>query len=181
MQFTTGGTGIAHSEQNENKNDWVHFLQIWVKPWAKGLPPNYHTQTFSGDEKRTGFVTVLSPLKAGKGASKELEKAAEPSIDGTIPIHADLLMGAAIVPNGSAFSWIVGGKQSVVQKAKGRRAFVHLPKTKDGKAMIALKGKEEIVLGEGDGAYVEGLNAGDELVVESVGSAEAEVVVLDSD
>ncbi len=28
VQFTTGGTGIAHSEQNEHATDEVHFLQI---------------------------------------------------------------------------------------------------------------------------------------------------------
>jgi len=38
-----------------------------------------------------------------------------------------------------------------------------------------------VVLGEGDGAFVGGVEAGDELVVESVGEGEAEVVVLDSD
>lgn len=76
MQFTTAGTGLAHSEQNENANKWVHFLQIWVKPWARGLPPHYHTETFPEEEKRKGFVTIISPLKAGKGATKEEEDAA---------------------------------------------------------------------------------------------------------
>jgi len=39
IQFTTGGTGIAHLEQNEHTKDEVHFLQIWALPWRKGLPP----------------------------------------------------------------------------------------------------------------------------------------------
>jgi len=38
----------------------------------------------------------------------------------------------------------------------------------------------EVELEEGDGAFIRGGDAGDELVVESVGEAEAEVVVLDS-
>ena len=32
VQFTTGGTGIAHSEFNEHRSDTVHFLQIWALP-----------------------------------------------------------------------------------------------------------------------------------------------------
>lgn len=76
MQFTTGGTGIAHSEQNENSNQWVHFLQIWVKPWARGLPPTYHTSSYTEEQKKAGFVTIISPLKAGRNASAEVEKEA---------------------------------------------------------------------------------------------------------
>lgn len=32
VQFTTGGSGIAHSERNENASQPVHFLQIWLFP-----------------------------------------------------------------------------------------------------------------------------------------------------
>jgi len=70
------GTGIAHSEQNENANQWVHFLQIWVKPWARGLPPTYHTSSFTEEQKKAGFVTIISPLKAGRNASAEVVKEA---------------------------------------------------------------------------------------------------------
>lgn len=181
IQFTTGGTGIAHSEQNEHSSKWVHFLQMWVKPWSKSLPPNYHTAIFPESEKRNGFVTLISPLAAGKGASSQEEKAAKPAVEGTIPIHADFLMGAGILPPGEAFSWRVGGAGGVVSKKMDRRAYVHLPATKEGKARIKLFGKEEVELGEGDGAYVSGLKEGDELGVLSMGSEEAEVIVLDSD
>lgn len=50
--------------------------------------------------------------------------------------------------------------------------------TKEGKARIRVGGKEG--LEEGDGIFVSGVNAGDELVVESVGDEEAEVLILDS-
>lgn len=38
--------------------------------------PNYHTASYSEEDKRQRFVTIISPLKAGKGASAEDEKAA---------------------------------------------------------------------------------------------------------
>ncbi len=178
VQFTTGGTGIAHSEENENATLPVHFLQIWALPWKRSLPPNYHTQTFSEEAKRSGFVTIISPLKAGVDASAEEEKAAVPVIKDTIPVHADLLMGAAIIAAGNAFKWKVGGEPEAVREKVGRKVYVHFPNTKEGKSRIRLGGKE--VLEEGDGAFVSHVNAGDELVVESVGDEEAEVVVLDS-
>lgn len=179
VQFTTGGTGIAHSEENEHAKDTVHFLQIWALPWKKSLPPTYHTKSFSEDEKRKEFVTIISPLKDGPNATLDDEKAAVPVMAGTIPIHADLLMGASIIPPESAFAWKIGGNNAVQSKSN-RKTYVHLPMTKNGKAKVRLIGMENVTLEEGDGAFVSNINAGDELVIESVGDEEAEVVVLDS-
>ena len=179
VQFTPWGTGIAHSEENEHKKDTVHFLQIWALPWKNGLPPAYHTMSFAEDEKRKGFVTIISPLKSGPKSTLEEEKAAIPVTAGTIPIHADLLMGASIIPPGSAFSWKIGGNDAV-KSLSDRKTYVHLPMTKNGKARIRMVGANSVELGEGDGAFVSNINAGDELLVESIGEVEAEVVILDS-
>ena len=109
VQFTTGGKGIAHSEENEHSKDWVHFLQIWVTPWKKGLPPTYHTSTYNEVDKRKAFVPIITPLKAGLNATSEEEKAAVPATAGTIPVHADLVFSAGIIPKGDAFDYKVGG------------------------------------------------------------------------
>lgn len=183
VQFTTGGSGIAHSEQNEHASDTVHFLQIWAFPWKRGLTPRYHTRTFPEEDKRKGFVTILSPLKAGLKASEAEEEVAAPAVEGTIPVHADLVMGAGIIAPERAFEWKVGGDAKFGPDAtqdRKRKVFVHLPMTKGGKAKIRLDGRDDAILEEGDGAFCDGLNVGDVLVVESVGSAEAELVLLDS-
>jgi redox-sensitive bicupin YhaK (pirin superfamily) len=179
VQFTTGGRGIAHSEENEHDEDTVHFLQIWVLPWKKGLTPIYHTRTFDEASKRKGFVNIISPLKAGFTATAAQEREAEPVIPETIPIHADLLFAAAIIPKGQTFEWKVGGTDAVTSKSD-RKAYIHVPMTKGGKAKIRLAGREDTVLSEGDGAFVSNVNAGDGLSFESVGDEEAEVVVVDS-
>ncbi|KAK3944026.1 RmlC-like cupin domain-containing protein [Diplogelasinospora grovesii] len=180
VQFTTGGTGIAHSEFNEDSTrsgEPVHFLQIWAIPWKRGLEPRYHTRHFDEEQKRLGFVPILSPLKGGVDASREQEKAAEPTIPGTIPIHADFVMAAGLVAPEGRFEWNVGAKAAEATK---RKVYVHLPMTKRGKAKVRLDGREDAVLSEGDGAFVDGVNAGDKLAVESIGDAEAEVIVLDT-
>ncbi|KAK2600513.1 hypothetical protein N8I77_010040 [Diaporthe amygdali] len=177
VQFTTGGTGIAHSEQNEHRSETVHFLQIWAIPWKRGLIPRYHTKHFSEEEKRKGFVNILSPLKAGEDASKAEEEEAKPAIEGTIPIHADFVMSAGIIAPERKFEWKVGAN---VTQATKRKVYIHLPMTKGGNAKIRLDGRDDAVLEEGDGAFIDAVNAGDKLSVESVGSAEAEVVLLDT-
>lgn len=176
VQFTTGGSGIAHSEQNEHPRDTVHFLQIWAIPWKRGLTPIYHTRHFDDAEKRKAFVPILSPLKGGPDATFEQEKAAEPTIEGTIPIHADFVMGAGFIAPQQKFDWIVGAKATESTK---RKVYVHVPMTKNGKTKVRLDGRDDI-LNEGDGAFVDGVHAGDRLVVESVGEVEAEVMVLDT-
>lgn len=155
----------------------MHFLQIWAIPWKKGLEPRYHTRSFSDDEKRKEFVKILSPLKAGQEATAQQEKDAEPAIKDTIPIHADFAMGAGIIAPEKKFEWVVGANATEQNK---RKVFVHVPMLKGGKAKIRLDGREDAELEEGDGAFVEGVFAGDKLVVESIGSEEAEVIVLDT-
>ncbi|KAK4453511.1 quercetin 2,3-dioxygenase [Podospora aff. communis PSN243] len=177
VQFTTGGTGIAHSEFNEHNKETVHFLQIWALPWKKGLKPRYHTRHFDEEEKKKGFVTILSPLKGGVDASVEEELKAEPALEGSIPIHADFVMAAGIIKPESTFEWNVGAK---VTEATKRKVFVHVPMTKRGKARVRLDGRDDAVLEEGDGAFVDNVRAGDKLTVESLGEAEAEVIVLDT-
>ena len=177
VQFTTGGTGIAHSEMNEHKSDTVHFLQIWAIPWKKGLAPRYHTRQFDEQDKRQRFVKILSPLKAREDASAEEEREAVPAGQGTIPIHADFVMAAGIIAPGGKFEWTAGGDATRETK---RKVYVHLPMTKQGKSKIRLNEREEAELEEGDGAFVEAVQVGDRLVVESIGEVEAEVIVLDT-
>ncbi len=118
-------------------------------------------------------------MKAGPNASAAEEKVAEATLPDTIPIHADFVMAAGIIGVDKRFKWTVGG--DAVKKTSGRNVYIHLPMTKNGNAKIRLDGRENAVLNEGDGAFVSGVNAGDVLSVESIGEAEAEVVVLDSD
>lgn len=41
VQFMTAGTGVQHSEFNSNKSQPLRFIQTWITPRARGLPPNY--------------------------------------------------------------------------------------------------------------------------------------------
>lgn len=135
--------------------------------------------TFSEEEKRKAFVPILSPLAAGPEATPAQEDAAVPKIPGTIPIHADFVMGAGIIEPASTFKWTIGAGEAVESRKK-RNVYIHLPMTKQGKSKVMIDGREDAVLEEGDGAFVTMVNAGDALRVESVGEVEAEVIVLDS-
>ena len=41
VQVMSAGTGVAHSEYNNSKNEPLKLFQIWIEPRNDGLPPRY--------------------------------------------------------------------------------------------------------------------------------------------
>lgn len=41
IQLMRAGSGITHSEFNPSRSESARFLQIWINPSERGLPPNY--------------------------------------------------------------------------------------------------------------------------------------------
>jgi hypothetical protein len=67
VQVMSAGTGIIHSEKNKNSDQQVRFLQIWVFPNRKNVPPRYDQKTFSEDAKQNKLATVVSPVGTNDG------------------------------------------------------------------------------------------------------------------
>lgn len=57
VQRMSAGTGIMHSEYNPSETEDVNFLQIWVLPAKKGLPPSYEQKTIEQQTQLTPLVT----------------------------------------------------------------------------------------------------------------------------
>ena len=41
IQVMSAGKGITHSERNPSSTAPTHFLQVWITPHTRGLPPRY--------------------------------------------------------------------------------------------------------------------------------------------
>lgn len=61
VQVLSAGTGIMHSEYNNNPDQHVKFLQIWVFPNEKGVTPRYDQVTLNTEDRVNNFQQVLSP------------------------------------------------------------------------------------------------------------------------
>jgi quercetin 2,3-dioxygenase len=72
IQLMRAGTGVSHSEFNHSKTDPVHFLQIWIVPAERGLPPAYGQQAFDREAARRGFALLAS--QDGRDASLRLHQ-----------------------------------------------------------------------------------------------------------
>ena len=60
VQRMTAGTGVVHSEHNRAQTS-THFLQIWLQPVRRGLPPSYEQRSFSDAEKTNVLRLVAAP------------------------------------------------------------------------------------------------------------------------
>lgn len=61
VQVMSAGTGITHSEMNEEDVP-TQIFQIWIMPDEKGLPPSWGTKPFPKGERSGSFVTLASGL-----------------------------------------------------------------------------------------------------------------------
>jgi redox-sensitive bicupin YhaK (pirin superfamily) len=104
IQFMRAGTGVMHSEFNHSKSAPVHFLQIWIIPDTKGLPPAYGQQAFDREKAKRSFVLL---------ASKD-------GMDGSLHVHQDAYLWVTLLGEGERRELPLGaGRHAWVQVARG--------------------------------------------------------------
>lgn len=69
VQRMTAGSGVEHSEFNPSPHEPVHFLQIWIRPEARGIAPGYEQKTFARSD-RLGRWTLAASGDARLGSVK---------------------------------------------------------------------------------------------------------------
>ncbi|EJD48217.1 pirin domain-containing protein [Auricularia subglabra TFB-10046 SS5] len=166
IQLTSAGTGISHSEKTHGNRE-VHFLQIWTMPSQNRLQPKYYTRHFTDDEKRDKLLRVVAPINS-EGVNTEREGT------GPAPVHSPVSLFATIMSTGTTLT-------HRVPNANGK-VYVHVVQTSGYNAGAATGATVEVAgtrLSEGDGAFIQATNEGDELNLANVGSKDAEVLLFD--
>lgn len=59
-QRMTLGSGAWHSEQNASTTEPMRFIQIWIVPNERGLPPGVEQRVFSRDDRTDRLLKVIS-------------------------------------------------------------------------------------------------------------------------
>lgn len=67
IQVMSAGSGITHSEKNRNHDRLTRFLQIWVFPNKRDVPPRYDQITLDPAKLRDRFQQILSPSPDDEG------------------------------------------------------------------------------------------------------------------
>ena len=108
VQRMSAGTGVMHSEFNHAQGETTHFLQIWIEPNVRGIPPSYEQKAFADAEKR-GVLRRVASNDTAEGAVK---------LHADATIYAGLFDGAesarlALDPTRKAYVHLVRGELSV--------------------------------------------------------------------
>jgi len=101
VQRMSAGTGVLHSEFNNEPASVTHFLQIWIEPSARGIAPGYEQKHYDAGAKRGRLRLIASP--DGR--------------DGSLTIRQDAFVYAALID---------GAERAVHSLAAKRRAYVHV-------------------------------------------------------
>ena len=101
VQRMSAGSGVRHSEFNHAKGEQTHFLQIWIEPNVRGIPPSYEQKTVPESAKRGQLALVAAP-EPGENAVK---------------IHADARLYAGLFN---------GAEQATLSLDAQRKAYVFL-------------------------------------------------------
>ena len=67
IQVMSAGTGIQHSEYNNNKDQEVKFLQIWLFPNKKNVTPRYDQVSLKETDRHNTLQQILSPNPDDEG------------------------------------------------------------------------------------------------------------------
>jgi redox-sensitive bicupin YhaK (pirin superfamily) len=101
VQRMSAGRGVLHSEYNPSKTQPVHFLQIWIMPNVRGIPPGYEQKYFGPAEKRGRLRLIASPDGA----------------DGSVRLHQDARVHAGLFDD---------AERASLELDPARLAYVHV-------------------------------------------------------
>jgi quercetin 2,3-dioxygenase len=60
VQRMTLGSGAWHSEQNASETEPMRFIQMWIMPSERGLPPGVEQKVFTRDDRTDTLLAVIS-------------------------------------------------------------------------------------------------------------------------
>ena len=104
LQRMSAGSGITHSEANASATEPVHFLQVWIVPDRRGIPPGYEQRAFPAAEEEHRLRPVATP--DGR--------------DGSLTIHQDAsLFLATLRPGRHVLHRLKAGRHAWLQVARG--------------------------------------------------------------
>lgn len=127
-QRLSAGTGITHSEFNHSASEPLHFLQIWILPIARGLPPGYEQKSFPEAERRGRLRLVGS--SDGREASVTIRQDAD-------------LFATLLSPGQSIAHALRSGRHAWVHVARGEVALGgHVLESGDAAALSGEPGLE---------------------------------------
>jgi redox-sensitive bicupin YhaK (pirin superfamily) len=137
VQLMSAGTGVRHSEYNHSGEADVHFLQIWLIPDVRSIPPSYEQKHFDAREKSNRLRLVASRDGA----------------EGSVTIHQDVSLFAALLePEKTLTHELSQSRYAWLQMARGAARVTASEQNFDvraGDGVAVLSGGPVVLAGTG--------------------------------
>ncbi|MBL8995457.1 MAG: pirin family protein [Spirochaetia bacterium] len=140
VQIMSAGTGLMHSELNHSATEPVEFLQIWVLPQKRDIPPRYEQKTFSPDGRKNAWQVVVSPVE--NAASLWINQSSWFSLAN--PEKGTSLEVETHVTGNGLYLFVIEGEVVLEDETLSRRDAVGLTKT--GKLTLKAGQDSELLL-----------------------------------
>ena len=75
VQRMTLGSGAEHSERNHRSDIPMRFIQMWILPAERGLPPSVEQRVFTEDDRTDRLLEVIGPEGGDNGPVKVHQEA----------------------------------------------------------------------------------------------------------
>jgi quercetin 2,3-dioxygenase len=106
VQFMSAGTGVRHSEYNNDSVEPLHLVQMWVLPGRMGTPPSYGQLDVEEGERRDRWLDVVSgdpdvaaPIRITQNATFRVARLS----------GADVALETKFAPNRYGFLFVASG------------------------------------------------------------------------
>lgn len=94
VQRVTLGSGMQHSEMNHSKTEPMQFIQMWILPEERDLPPSIEQRQYGEEDRHNRLLRIVRPI-------------GDPSGDG-VTVHRDVSMFVSRLDAGAAVSHVFG-------------------------------------------------------------------------
>lgn len=108
VQFMSAGTGIRHSEFNDDADETLHLVQMWVLPGRTGEAPSYGQMDFEPEARHNTWLRIVSGEAAVDAPIRVTQEAtfAVARVEGALPVYE-------FAPQRYGFLFVVAGTVEV--------------------------------------------------------------------
>jgi redox-sensitive bicupin YhaK (pirin superfamily) len=138
VQRMTLGRGAYHSEQNASETEPMRFIQIWIMPAERGLPPGVEQKVFTTEDRTD---TLLKAISGDDGDAVLVHQDAHVFVS---RMNAGRSVEHSLAPGRGVYLYVIEGDVGVNGERMETGAAAQI--TDEERAEIAASSTSELIL-----------------------------------
>jgi redox-sensitive bicupin YhaK (pirin superfamily) len=138
VQRMTLGSGALHSEQNASETEPMRFIQIWIMPAERGLPPSVEQKVFTTEDRTD---TLLKAISGDDGDAVLVHQDAHVFVS---RMNAGRSVEHSLAPGRGVYLYVIEGDVGVNGERMETGAAAQI--TDEERAEIAASSASELIL-----------------------------------